>query len=226
VIVLCDGVGSTANSDIAAQVAVDAAGRELTAALQSFDRRLGPAMRRAMGIASEEVAAVTPSLGPSAKPPAATFVSVAQRGEEIAIGWVGDSRAYWLGRDDPKLLTTDDNWATVQQRTGRLSAAEIAAHPRSRAITGWLGADAPQQPPHVMTFNPTSSGRLLVCSDGLWRYMPAVSDLVATVAGIRPRPSALAACRSLTNIALAAGGHDNVTVAIIDIDNASGSRHG
>jgi len=226
VIVLCDGVGSTVNSDIAAQVAVDAAGRELTAAMQRFEHRLGPAMTRAMGIASEAVAAITPSPGAKAKPPAATFVSVAQCGKEIAIGWVGDSRAYWLGPDDPKLLTTDDNWATVQQRTGRLSAAEIAAHPRSRAITGWLGADAPQQPPHVMTFNPASSGRLLVCSDGLWRYMPAVSDLVATVGGIRPRPTALAACRSLTNIALAAGGHDNITVAIIDIDNAHGGRHG
>ena len=56
------------------------------------------------------------------------------------MGW--RSPAYRLGPDDPKLLTTDDNWATVQQRTGRLSAAEIAAHPRSHAITGWLGADA------------------------------------------------------------------------------------
>jgi serine/threonine protein phosphatase PrpC len=226
VVVLCDGVGSAANGDIAAQVAVDAAGRELTTAIQSFDQRLDLAMARAMGIASEAVSAVTPSPSRSARPPAATFVAVAQRGEEIVIGWVGDSRAYWLGPDDPKLLTTDDNWATVQQRTGRLSAAEIAAHPRSRAITGWLGADAPQQPPHVMTFDPASSGRLLVCSDGLWRYMPAVSDLVATVAGIRPRPGAVAACRLLTNIALAAGGHDNITVAIIDIDNAPGAHHG
>lgn len=226
VIVLCDGVGSVSNSDIAAQVAVDAAGRELTTAIQSLDQPLAPATTRAMGIASEAVSAVTPSPGARARPPAATFVSVAQRGEEIAIGWVGDSRAYWLGPDDPKLLTTDDNWATVQQRTGRLSAAEIAAHPRSRAITGWLGADAPQQPPHVIRFHPVSSGRLLVCSDGLWRYLPAASDLVATVAGISPRPSALAACRSLANIALAAGGQDNITVAIIDIDNAPGGGHG
>ena len=93
----CDGVGSAANGDIAAQVAVDAAGRELTTAIQSFDQRLGPAMTRAMGIASEAVSAVSPSPGKSARPPAATFVSIAQRGEEIAIGWVGDRRRIGWG---------------------------------------------------------------------------------------------------------------------------------
>ena len=56
--------------------------------------------------------------------------------------------------------------------------------------------------------------------------MSAVSDLFAAVASSRPRPGALAACRLLTNIALAAGGHDNITVAILDIDNPSGGRYG
>ena len=30
----------------------------------------------------------------------------------ITVGWVGDSRAYWLGRDgDARRLTEDDSWA-------------------------------------------------------------------------------------------------------------------
>ena len=89
----------------------------------------------------------------------------------------------------------------MQQRTGRLSAAEIAAHPRSRAITGWLGdryAPAAAARGHVDTFNPVSSGRLLVFPTDSGVISGGVY-LVATVGGGGSRPTALAACAGLRN---------------------------
>ena len=59
--------------------------------------------------------------------------------------------------------------------------------------------------------------RLLICSDGLWNYLPDADDIARFCAGAEPA----AAARALTDHALQAGGQDNITVAIIPIGGAS-----
>ncbi|MEV0628501.1 PP2C family serine/threonine-protein phosphatase [Nonomuraea wenchangensis] len=76
-------------------------------------------------------------------------------------------------------------------------------------ITAWLGADAGDVRPHVRVFEPQGPGLLLVCSDGLWRYLdghplPAPGE-----------PQALA--RELLRHALDSGGQDNITIALIPL---------
>ena len=69
-----------------------------------------------------------------------------------------------------------------------------------------------------------------MCTDGLWNHVPTTRELAAAVAELAGRP-AIAVARALTDRALAAGGHDNITVAVIDIEPtgprpaAEGSRH-
>ena len=154
---------------------------------------------------------------PRIPPPASTLVSVAWRHDEMAVGWVGDSRGYWFGRDGPRIVTNDDTWASHELRAGRLTEAQVASYPRAGAITRWLGTGMPSGPPHVVSFRPQGPGRLVICSDGLWRYLPTISTLVSAVADNGPRASAIRTALALTNFALAAGGHDNVTVAVIDV---------
>jgi serine/threonine protein phosphatase PrpC len=215
--VVCDGVGSSANGDIAAQIAADTAGEVLLELVQSFDERLSTGTNRAIDAAAEAVAAL-PRIGDrSIPPPASTLVSVAWRHDEIAVGWVGDSRGYWLGPDGPRIVTSDDTWASHELKVGRLSAAEVASYPRSGAITRWLGAGTPLVRPHVVAFRTHTSGRIVICSDGLWRYLPTISTLVSAVADTGPRSSAIRTALALTNFALVAGGQDNVTVAVIDV---------
>lgn len=215
--VVCDGVGSSANGDIAAQIAADTAGGVLLELVRSFDERLSAGTSRAIDAAAEAVAAL-PRLGDRSIPaPASTLVSVAWRHDEIAVGWVGDSRGYWLGPDGPRIVTKDDTWASHELQAGRLTAAEVASYPRGGAITRWLGTGTPSVRPHVVAFRPQMTGRLVICSDGLWRYLPTISALVSAVADTGPRPSAIRTALALTNFALAAGGHDNVTVAVIDV---------
>ena len=99
---------------------------------------------------------------------------------------------------------------------GHATHAEAEQDARAHAITHWIGADAPRDPPKVVTFRPDESGHLVVCTDGLWNYMPDANDIAAAVLPIRAeRPAAIA--RSLVRTTIARGGRDNVTVAVVEV---------
>ena len=57
----------------------------------------------------------------------------------------------------------------------------------------------------------------MLCSDGLWNHLDSTEELAVLVAS-QPDASAIAVARTLTRVALSRGGHDNVTVAVVDID--------
>jgi serine/threonine protein phosphatase PrpC len=98
-----------------------------------------------------------------------------------------------------------------------LSAAQIATDPRSEHVTSWLGAGSPLRRAHVASFRASVPGVVVICSDGLWRYLPAVSDLVAALSDIGTRASAHRTAQGLVGLALAGGGIDNVTVAVVAV---------
>jgi serine/threonine protein phosphatase PrpC len=221
--VVCDGVSSSARPDEASAAAVEAASAHLLTALQR-GRRPDQAMREAIGEAARAVAelakdgARTP--GGSQNAPACTYVSAISAAGLVTIGWVGDTRAYWIPDDRESAvayrLTEDDSWAARVVAIGLMSEADAYADPRAHAITGWLGADAEEIEPHTVSFTPHVPGVLLVCTDGLWNYAEAAADLAERV---RPdaRAEPLAAARELVDFAVTAGGHDNITVAVLPI---------
>ncbi|WP_380279830.1 PP2C family protein-serine/threonine phosphatase [Kitasatospora purpeofusca] len=224
VAVVCDGVSSSDRPDQASETAVDAASESL---LSSLEAGTAPttAMRRAIADAADAVAALatdgTRPIRPDVNAPACTYVSAIAAHGRITIGWVGDTRAYWIPDDrvaaEPFRLTQDDSWAARMVEAGLMGEAEAYADPRAHAITGWLGADAEEVVPHTLDFTPHVPGVLLVCTDGLWNYAEAATDLAYYV---RPdaRTEPLAAAQALVKFAVAAGGHDNITVAVLPID--------
>ncbi|MEV6210318.1 PP2C family serine/threonine-protein phosphatase [Kitasatospora sp. NPDC051914] len=227
--VVCDGVSSSARPDEASATAVDAASESL---LSSLERGDDPtvAMRRAITDAARAVTELaydgrTPSQpGGGLNAPACTYVSAISADGLVTIGWVGDTRAYWIPDDresaEPYRLTEDDSWAARMVAAGLMSEAEAYADPRAHAITGWLGADAEELLPHTVAFTPHVPGVVLICTDGLWNYAEAATDLAFFVrADARTEP--LAAARALVNFAVTAGGHDNITVAVLPIDPAA-----
>ncbi|MBV6697623.1 protein phosphatase 2C domain-containing protein [Kitasatospora aureofaciens] len=222
--VVCDGVSSSDRPDEASETAVDAASESLLSALEA-GREPGAAMRRAIADAAKAVADLAQDGAGPARPdlnaPACTFVSAIAAGGRVTIGWVGDTRAYWIPDDraaaEPFRLTQDDSWAARMVEAGLMGEAEAYADPRAHAITGWLGADAEEVVPHTLDFTPHVPGVLLICTDGLWNYAEAATDLAYYV---RPdaRTEPLAAAQTLVKFAVAAGGHDNITVAVLPID--------
>lgn len=125
---------------------------------------------------------------------------------------VGDSRAYLL-RDGSLRQLTDDHSVTGELvRRGELSEQEALGHPHHSVLTRALGGgpdievDSAAQPA-------IEGDRLLVCTDGLFNEVPpdAIASSMAETGDVR------ATAQSLVELALAKGGHDNVSVVVADV---------
>ena len=223
VAVVCDGISTAAAGDAAARAAAGATAAALTRAIRDGDD-LVAATGAAVGAAHEAVELVPATTRTGRALPSCTLVSAAWHEGVLAVGWVGDSRAYWLAPGDERQLTVDDSWATEQVAEGVLTSKEAFADNRAHAITRWVGADAPIEAPRVATLSPATPGRLVLCSDGLWNAAPAPADLAQLIAvlGADAQPAAVA--HHLTDAAVAAGSRDDITLVIADIRPRGGPQ--
>ncbi|WP_176710733.1 PP2C family serine/threonine-protein phosphatase [Streptomyces sp. F-7] len=222
VAVVCDGVSSATRPDEASLAASRAANASL---LDALPRGTHPqqAMHEAILAASEAVNALAGEQpaeadehAPQQNAPACTIVGAVVTAGLLVVGWVGDSRAYWIpvDRSPAVRLTEDDSWAAQMVAAGLMGEAEAYADHRAHAITGWLGADAYELEPHTAAFKPDRPGVVVVCTDGLWNYAESADEMAEAVpADAAARP--LHAARVLVGHALDGGGHDNVTVALV-----------
>ncbi|AXE82784.1 protein phosphatase 2C domain-containing protein [Streptomyces atratus] len=224
VAIVCDGVSSASRPDEASAAAASAANEAL---LESLPRGTHPqqAMHEAIVAASESVNSLAEEPGQAMEhdphrhrnAPACTLVGAVMAGGLLVVGWVGDSRVYWVPDDrtnPPARLTEDDSWAAQMVSAGLMNEAEAYADERAHAITGWLGADAYELEPHTASFKPDRSGLVVVCTDGLWNYAESAAEMAAAVpADAQLRP--LHGAQVLVGHALDGGGHDNVTVALL-----------
>ncbi|WP_236710604.1 PP2C family serine/threonine-protein phosphatase, partial [Streptomyces sp. 150FB] len=224
VAIVCDGVSSATRPDEASEAAADAANESLPAALE---RGTHPqqAMHDAILAASEAVNALAQEPGRATahdtprhqNAPACTIVGSVVANGLLIVGWVGDSRAYWVPDDRTfasARLTEDDSWAAQMVAAGLMNEVQAYADERAHAITGWLGADAYELEPHTASYKPDRSGVVVVCTDGLWNYAESVEEMARVLppdAAQRP----LHAAQVLVGHALDGGGHDNVTVAVV-----------
>lgn len=224
VAIVCDGVSSASRPDEASAAATTAANESL---LESLPRGTHPqqAMHEAIVAASESVnrLAQEPGKGAERDPhrhqnaPACTLVGAIMANGLLIVGWVGDSRVYWVPEDrssPPARLTEDDSWAAQMVAAGLMNEAEAYADERAHAITGWLGADSYELEPHTASFKPDRPGVAVICTDGLWNYAESAAEMSAAVpADAYERP--LHGAQVLVGHALDGGGHDNVTVALL-----------
>jgi serine/threonine protein phosphatase PrpC len=224
VAVVCDGVSTSIAADRAARSAADAAAASLATALHGGTRDLVGAIGAAMAAAQSAVLELKAGEDPQLTDPASTLVCGVCRETSVVVGWVGDSRAYWLGADGIRQLTADNAWGSEQVAAGTMSAAEADADSRARSITRWVGADAPDDPPQVVAIEAAGPGLLILCSDGLWAYARRAEEVARIVRRLPEGASALAVARGLTDAAVERGGHDDITVAVIDLRSNERSR--
>jgi len=227
VLVVCDGVSSSIDPDIASLAAARAARDVLTTSqpssasiagrIQTWTDLLGEAATVANAQAVETYRNPTNRPGENQhSPPSCTFVAAVVDGPVIVVGWVGDSRAYWLPDDGPaEMLSVDDSWASEAIATG-MSRVKAETAPQAHAITRWLGVDSPDFAPRCASTTPDRPGWLLVCSDGLWNYCSAASDMAELVARTASDNDSepLRTADALVDWANAQGGMDNITVAL------------
>src|SRR5688572_17624836 len=139
-----------------------------------------------------------------------TLTAARTMGRHLQIVHVGDSRAYLLR--DPRLLrlTRDHTYVQLLVDTGPLSEEEAARFAGRHLLVNALGGASEDVEVDVDQLKLSNGDRLLLCSDGL-------SDIVdddAIRQALMDCPASVDACRRLIDLALAAGGKDNVTVVV------------
>jgi serine/threonine protein phosphatase PrpC len=140
--------------------------------------------------------------------------------ERVAIGHVGDSRAFLIRGGRLEQLTDDHSLVAELVRSGKLTPEEAESHPQRSVITRALGTEADVD---VDTFSVEAApGDLfLLCSDGLTTM---VDDETILDAVERHRRNLKAAAKALVNAANRGGGEDNITVVFFEVAGAAAPR--
>lgn len=139
---------------------------------------------------------------------ATTVVVLLVQGWNYTCLWMGDSRAYLLRGGEMTQLTRDHSEMQEMIDAGVMTPDEARNHPRGNVITRALGAGETAEVDRVSGL--VHPGDLfLLCTDGLSKMLTD-DEIHALLAD--PDQANLSA--SLIAGALAAGGHDNVTVVV------------
>ncbi len=145
-----------------------------------------------------------------------TVIAVALKDREYQIAWVGDSRAYlWDGT--LTLLSTDHSFVEALVAKGAITREEAFKHPKRNVITQSIGV-SPNAGLQVdeITGVLARGEKLLLCSDGLNDELNDAS--IANILSHHVSPEAQV--NELIKGALDSGGRDNITIVVIDPDEA------
>jgi serine/threonine protein phosphatase PrpC len=237
VLVVCDGVSSSTHAEQASSIAAKTACDTLAHFARSGDvSHEAPAGAVATAIRAAHVAIcaqgidtpVTNDAGGHANPPGTTIVVGLVWRRRLTVGWVGDSRAYWVAEHGSELLTRDHSWANEAIARGEVTEEEAQRSPLAHALTRCLGPldseEAGGSPtgsrriadvePDVRTRDLPGPGWILLCTDGFWNYFSEAGVVADLVRAVEADASPGLVARRLVVQALAAGGQDNTTVLV------------
>ena len=144
-----------------------------------------------------------------------TLTAALLRGDEVALGHVGDSRAYVLRDGELKRLTKDHSLVEELRRQGRLTDEQAEEHPQRSIITRALGPE-PKVNVDTMTVPAKDGDVFLLCSDGLTTM---VSDEEITEILLQPK-NLRSAVNKLVDTANKRGGRDNITAVAFRVAEA------
>jgi protein phosphatase len=199
VLMVADGMGGHIAGEVASRLAINAAA---SAELEPDDRVA--AANRAI---REEVARQ-----PDLEGMGTTLTLVELEPEGVArVAHVGDSRAYLYRDGELRQLTEDHTVAAEYVALGQISAEEADDHPQSHMLTRCLGLTRFVNVDRI-DLDLSHGDRLLLCSDGLNSMVPADGIAKALTNG-----TADEAAWKLVEAANKAGGHDNISVIVIDV---------
>ena len=202
---VCDGMGGHAAGEVASSIAVETIAKT---APQSAD-----AARLAAAVEAANAAVIEAALNGLGKPGMGCTATCAYiENDTLAIAHVGDSRAYLLHEGTLIRVTRDHSYVEELVDAGEITADEARVHPNRSVITRALGSDPAMYADHF-TLHIEEGDRLILCSDGLSSMIPD-SD----IENIATQSSTAQICvDNLVDAALVAGGHDNVTVVVVDL---------
>jgi serine/threonine protein phosphatase PrpC len=204
---VADGMGGAQAGEVASRLAASALeGGDSNGldGLERIDALIQEANRRIYDRASTD---------PSASGMGTTMTVALVEGMTVAIGHVGDSRAYLVRGEQMEQLTEDHSLVNELQKSGRLSAEEAQVHPQRSVITRAVGTD-PDVDVDGFTIEAAEGDVFLICSDGL---TDMVEDEEILELVHRNRDDLDKAVKSLVAAANRVGGEDNITAVAFQI---------
>ncbi len=139
-----------------------------------------------------------------------TLTAAVVIGRTLHLAHLGDSRAYLWRQSQLRQLTMDHSGAAALVAAGVIAPAEARSHPTAHQLYRYLGGPANAAKPEITETRLEAGDLLLLCSDGLWG-MVEDAGLVGRLLSENDLP---ALAQALIDAANAAGGDDNITVAL------------
>ena len=208
-LVLADGMGGPAGGDVASSVAIahlapldeDSHGGDMLALLREAVVNAHAELRDRAATDADLAGLGT------------TVIAALRSGRRLALAHIGDSRAYLVRDGQVTRLTTDHSYVQHLVDLGQITEEEAENHPHRSVILRVLGdhdfgveLDESMRELQV-------GDRFLLCSDGVSSYVSAETIYEALV---EERDPGVCADR-LVDLALRAGGPDNITAVIADV---------
>jgi len=211
IFVVADGMGGAQAGEVASKAAADAFDVDLPdGPPEQILRETILAANRTI----HELARADPSRAGMGTTLTAAIVDAVS--EEVAIGHVGDSRAYRLRAGKLEQLTRDHSLVEEMRRKGQITDAQAEDHPQRSIITRALGPE-PEVEPDLQTVPAVAGDVFLICSDGL-TTMLGEEQIAKLLSGAS---SMAAAVRALVDEANRAGGRDNITALAFRLEDAA-----
>ncbi|HZC74915.1 MAG TPA: Stp1/IreP family PP2C-type Ser/Thr phosphatase [Gaiellaceae bacterium] len=209
VFVVADGMGGAQAGEVASQLAASALEGGGSGALEGtkgIDALIQEANRQIFDRAS---------IDPSASGMGTTMTVALVEGMTVAIGHVGDSRAYLVRGEQMEQVTEDHSLVNELLKTGKLSEEEAHVHPQRSVITRAVGTD-PDVDVDGFTIEAEEGDIFLICSDGLSDMVEDEEILELVHAN---RDDLDKAVKALVAAANRGGGEDNITAVAFRISS-------
>lgn len=206
VLVVADGVGGAVRGDLASSTAVQA--------MRRLEGPVGDDMLEAMAgafhRAHDRIAELVED-DPELEGTSTTITAALFDGTRLAIGHLGDSRAYLYRDGDISQLTKDHTFVQSLVDEGRITEEEARTHPHRNLILRAVDA-VHETDPDLFYVDVQAGDRVMLCSDGC---SGSLDD--ARLADILGTGTVDYAAVELVRAALDAGSSDNVTAVVADV---------
>jgi protein phosphatase len=202
---VADGMGGHKGGDVASQLALETLESAFTQGSLPLAEQIRDA-NNAVFARSQEDSSVS-GMG-------TTLTAVVVEAGELHLAHVGDSRAYLLRAGDLRRLSEDHTLVQRMVNSGEITAAEAGVHPHRNVLTRALGTE-PDVAVDEEDVDLLDGDRILLCSDGLTGMV--TEEQIVAILSAAPDPQD--AADRLVRAANRAGGVDNITVVVIDVES-------
>lgn len=224
--VVADGMGGAAGGEQASQITVEAVEKALAfseyanrASLESLDDSLiAERLQAAIRSANQQIAQRV-SEQPELRGMGTTVTLAFLRGPQGIVAHVGDSRAYLVEQRRQRItqITADHSFVEALVAAGHLTREQAEQHPMKNVLYRALG-QSDEIDIDLYEVRLAVNDRLVLCSDGLTRHVPA-TEIGSVVLQARDPQDA---CATLVDLANMRGGEDNVSVIVIKLEREAG----